>query len=151
MLRKGTGAVTLGGTVERAQLFLPYDSVRTLLMNSAFCWQRERRDAVDQRSWKSHPSKSSMVFSDNLEQWAQQTSSMVSTLYLSFLQTSLTPATKQQHCSIWDHQGTSAPPHLARGVDFKSIFFSLLLPTSSPSCFRGSAGEVQSGNNFFGV
>ena len=29
VLRKGTGAVTLGGTVERAQLFLPYDSVRS--------------------------------------------------------------------------------------------------------------------------
>ena len=62
-----------------------------------------------------------MVFSDNLEQWAQQTSSMVSTLYLSFLQTSLTPATKQQHCSIWDHQGTSAPPHLARGVELSNL------------------------------
>ena len=29
VLRKGTGAVTLGGTVERAQLFLPYESVRS--------------------------------------------------------------------------------------------------------------------------
>ena len=29
VLRKGTGAVTLGGTVERAQLLLPFDNVRS--------------------------------------------------------------------------------------------------------------------------
>ena len=44
------------------------------------------------------------------------TSSNVSALYLSFLQPSLTPATKQHHCSIWDHQGTSAPPYPPLGV-----------------------------------
>ena len=46
------------------------------------------------------------------------TSSNVSALYLSFLQPSLRPATKQHHCSICDLHGTSAPPYPVRGVDF---------------------------------
>ena len=65
-----------------------------------------------------------------------ETSSKLSTFYLLSLQPSLTPATKQHHCSIWDHQGTAAPPYPARGVDLRKW------TNYGRSAQRGSANEA---------